>query len=201
MNNHHPDSARPVTSRKDALRRALPFFFEPSPSAPRSTVLLRAAIGGVFLVSGATKFLFVNQGAGRFAKIGLPAPADLASFVGGVEIVCGALLVVGLFARLAAVPLVVDMIVAIVTTKLPLLFGVGPEPVAAPPKIGFWAFAYQSRLDVTMLLGCLYLVAVGAGLWSLDALRARRRWEGALLGRVHNEERATGNLRKTSTAA
>jgi putative oxidoreductase len=187
-------------SRHEGLRRALPLLFEPNPSAPRSTVLLRLAVGGVFLVSGATKFLFDNQGPGRFAKIGFPAPHALASFVGGVEIVCGALLVVGLFARLAAVPLVLDMVVAIATTKLPLLFGAGPEPVAAPPKTGFWAFAYQGRLDVTMLLACAYLVAVGAGLWSLDAILARRRWEGALFGKLRGEERATNQQRQSSTA-
>jgi hypothetical protein len=74
------------------------------------------------------------------------------------------------------------MIVAIVTTKVPLLFGAGPEPVAAMPKTGFWAFAYQARLDVTMLIACGFLVAVGAGLWSLDAILSRRRWEGRLMG-------------------
>jgi len=92
------------------------------------------------------------------------------------------MLVAGMFVRLAALPLVVDMIVAVATTKIPLLFGAGPEPVAAPPKAGFWAFAYQSRLDLTMLAGCLFLVVAGAGLWSLDAIMARRRWEGRLLG-------------------
>jgi putative oxidoreductase len=170
------------------VHRALAFFFEPSlgRSASRATLVVRAAVGGVFLVSGATKFLFENQGPGRFAKLGLPAAAELATFVGAVEITCGALLVLGLFARLAAVPLVIDMIVALATTKVPLLFGPGPEPVAAAPKTGFWAFAYQSRLDVTMLLACVYLVVIGAGLWSIDALRARRRWEGALLGKVRD---------------
>ena len=170
------------------VRRAQAFFFEPSMggSASRATLALRAAVGGVFLVSGATKFLFDNQGPGRFAKIGLPAAAQLATFVGTVEIVCGGLLVLGLFTRLAAVPLVVDMIVAIVTTKVPLLFGAGPEPVSAPPRTGFWAFAYQSRLDATMLLACVYLVVIGAGLWSIDAILARRRWEGALLGKVRD---------------
>jgi hypothetical protein len=73
-----------------------------------------------------------------------------------------------------------------VTTKVPLLFGAGPEPVAAPPRTGFWAFAYQSRLDATMLLACVYLVVIGAGLWSIDAILARRRWEGALLGKVRD---------------
>ena len=70
------------------------------------------------------------------------------------------------------------MMVALGTTKLPLLFGAGPEPVAAMPKVGFWAFAYQARLDAAMLVACAYLVAVGAGLWSLDAiLSPPSRWE------------------------
>jgi putative oxidoreductase len=178
------------TNVPSPTRRALAFFFEPSLGAPssRAAVLLRGAVGGVFLVSGATKFLFDNQGPGRFAKLGFPAAGSLATFVGGVEIVCGALLVVGLFTRLAAVPLVVDMIVALLTTKVPLLFGAGPEPVAAPPKTGFWAFAYQARLDGTMLLACAYLVAVGAGLWSLDALLTRRRWEATLIDKVRDRD-------------
>ena len=86
-----------------------------------------------------------------------------------------------LFENLAALPLVVDMIVALVTTKVPLLFGAGPEPVSSAPKSGFWAFAYQSRLDVTMLVACIFLAVAGAGLWSLDAFLSRRRWEGRLL--------------------
>jgi putative oxidoreductase len=175
-----------TTKVTSPTHRVLAFFLEPrmGDDASRATVLLRAAVGGVFLVSGAVKFLFDNQGPGRFAKLGFSAASQVSSFVGGVEIVCGALLVAGLFTRLAAVPLVIDMIVALVTTKLPLLFGAGPEPVAAPPKTGFWAFAYQARLDGTMLLACAYIVAVGAGLWSVDALLARRRSEGTLLGKV-----------------
>jgi putative oxidoreductase len=181
--NHHPAVTSPI-------RRSLAFFFEPNMGSleSRSTLVLRAAVGGVFLVSGATKFLFDNQGAGRFAKIGFPAASEVASFVGATEIACGALLVVGLLTRLAAVPLAIDMVVALATTKVPLLFGAGPEPVAAPPRTGFWAFAYQARLDATMLLACVYIVAIGAGLWSIDALRARRRWEGALLGKVRHHD-------------
>ncbi len=170
------------------IRRALAFFLEPNmgDSVSRALIVLRGAVGGVFLVSGATKFLFDDQGPGRFAKIGFPAASELASLVGGIEIVCGALLVFGLFTRLAAVPLVVDMVVALATTKVPLLFGAGPEPVAAPPRTGFWAFAYQARLDATMLLACVYIIAVGAGLWSIDAILARRRSEGTLLGKVRD---------------
>jgi uncharacterized membrane protein YphA (DoxX/SURF4 family) len=167
----------------ERIRNVATFFLRPSIGQPlRVTLLVRVALGGVFLTSGLVKFLFDNQGAGRFAKIGLPDPARLATFVGAVEIICGAMILAGLLVRLAALPLIVDMAVAIATTKLPLLIGPGPEPVAAMPKIGFWAFAYQARLDVTMLLGCAFLVGVGAGLWSIDAILSRRRWEGRLLG-------------------
>jgi putative oxidoreductase len=140
-------------------------------SAPPATILIRLAVGGVFFASGLIKFLYANQGAGRFAKLGIPAPEFMANFVGGVEIAGGILLALGLATRLAAIPLVIDMLVAIGTSKLPMLFGPGPEPVAAAPKVGLWAFAYQARLDSTMLLCCLFLFAVGAGAWSLDAWR------------------------------
>jgi putative oxidoreductase len=157
--------------------RALAFFVEPAVSgdASRAVLAIRAAVGGVFLVSGATKFLFENQGPGRFARLGFPAAREIAAFVGATEMVCGALLVLGLLVRLAAATLAVDMVVALVTTKIPLLFGAGPEPVSSAPKTGFWAFAFQARLDGTMLLACMYLIVTGAGLWSLDAVRARRR--------------------------
>jgi putative oxidoreductase len=146
------------------------WLFRPgSGPAPPATILIRLAVGGVFFASGLIKFLYANQGAGRFAKLGIPAPLLTANFVGVVEIAAGFLLVVGLATRLAAIPLVINMLVAIGTSKIPMLVGAGPEPVAAAPKVGLWAFAYQARLDSTMLLGCLFLLAVGAGAWSLDA--------------------------------
>ena len=143
-------------------------------SAPPATILVRLAVGGVFFASGLIKFLYANQGAGRFAKLGIPAPELTATFVGVVEIAAGILLAVGLATRLAAIPLVINMLVAIGTSKLPMLWGAGPEPVAAAPKVGLWAFVYQARLDSTMLLGCVFLFAVGAGAWSLDAWCASR---------------------------
>jgi uncharacterized membrane protein YphA (DoxX/SURF4 family) len=166
----------------------LAFFLRPTAGdPPRGRVLLRSAVGFVFLTSGALKFLFDNQGPGRFAKLGLPP--SMAYFVGAVEVVGGALLLLGLFTRLAALPLVIDMVVAIVTTKLPLLVGPGPEPVAAPPKTGLFAFAYQARLDITMLLACAYLVLVGAGALSLDAWRAKKRVEERIVDRARAEPR------------
>ncbi len=182
-------SPAPPPPASERIRTLAALLFRPSVGEPtRATLLVRLAVGGVFVSSGLVKLLFDNQGAGRFARVGLPDPGALATFVSATEIVCGTLLLLGLFTRLAALPLMIDMVVAIVTTKLPLLSGAGPEPVSAMPKTGFWAFAYQARLDVAMLVTCGFLVAVGAGLWSLDALLSRRRWEGRLMG----DPRVTG---------
>lgn len=91
-------------------------------NAPRATILIRLLVGGVFLAEGIQKFLFpAALGVGRFIKLGIPAPQLFAPFVGVVEIVCGAFLIIGLFARLATIPLIIDISVAIVTTKIPML--------------------------------------------------------------------------------
>src|SRR5262245_58504247 len=101
-------------------------------SAPRATVLIRFAVGVIFASEGVQKFLDAQaQGTGRFAKIGIPSPLCIGPFVWVVEIVCGSLLLVGLATRLAALPLVVDMVVAIASTKVPILLG-----------HGYWIFAH-----------------------------------------------------------
>ncbi len=157
------------------MTRLTTFFLAPTPSSDRrEAVALRIAIGGVFVASGLVKLLFDNQGVGRFTRLGLPVPATLATCVSSVEIVAGLLVLLGLFTRAATLALVIDMLVAIAVTKVGLLYGAGPEPVAAAPQTGFWAFAYQARLDVAMLLSNSYLMLAGAGTWSLDAWRARR---------------------------
>ena len=134
-------------------------------SAPRATVLVRLLVGCVFLSEGIQKFLFpAALGVGRFAKIGIPAPGFFGPFVGVVEILAGALLIVGLLTRLAAVALLINISVAIWTTK-----------VAELPKIGFWATAHDARTDFTMLLGLLFLLLVGAGGLSFDKLTSTRK--------------------------
>ena len=130
-----------------------------STHAPASVWLLRLAVGVVFVPEGIQKFLYPDTlGVGRFSKIGIPAPDILAPFVGGCEILCGALLLMGVLTRLATLPLIIDMLVAVATTKVPILL-----------KRGFWAMAHEARADFAMLLGCLFLLIVGAGCWSLDA--------------------------------
>lgn len=128
-------------------------------------LLLRILVGWVFLSEGIQKFLFpAALGVGRFTKIGIPAPAVMAPFVGVVEIVCGTLLIVGLFTALATVPLLIDIAVAIATTKIPMLL-----------KQGFWAAMHEARTDFCMLLGLVAIVCLGAGAVSLDARRASSR--------------------------
>jgi uncharacterized membrane protein YphA (DoxX/SURF4 family) len=135
-----------------------------STSAPGAVVLIRLVVGAVFLSEGIQKFLFpADLGVGRFAKIGIPSPAFTASFVGGCEIVCGALILVGFLTRLAVIPLIIDMLVAISTTKIPILL-----------KGGFWAMAHEARVDYAMLLGSLFLLIVGGGAWSIDAGRGSK---------------------------
>ena len=128
-------------------------------NASAAVILVRLIVGTVFLSEGIQKFLFPDAlGAGRFAKIGIPAPEFFAPFVGIVEIACGGLIIAGFLTRLAAVPLLIDMAVAIITTKIPML-----------AKSGFWSTAHEARTDFSMLLGCLFLLVVGAGACSIDA--------------------------------
>jgi len=132
--------------------------------APAAVVLVRLLVGGVFLSEGIQKFLFPEAlGVGRFKGIGIPAPEIMAPFVGVCETVGGALLILGLLTRFAAIPLIIDMIVAIATTKVTYLL-----------NDGFWKMAHESRTDYAMLLGSIFLLLCGAGRWSVDAVLAGR---------------------------
>jgi putative oxidoreductase len=145
-------------------------------SAPAAVILIRLIVGGVFLAEGIQKFLFPAEvGAGRFAKIGIPNPEMMGPFVGVVESVCGALILVGLLTRLATIPLIINMLVAILTTKIPILLGHGfwGFSLRNLPYYGFWGMVHESRTDFSMLLGSLFLLIVGAGAWSLDARLAK----------------------------
>jgi putative oxidoreductase len=132
--------------------------------AAKAVVLVQVLVGWVFLSEGIQKFLFPDAlGVGRFVVIGIPWPQTMAPFVGGVEILCGTLVLLGLFTRLAVIPLVGVISVALYSTKI-VTFG----------KLGFWGTLHEARADVSMLLGLVFLLFVGAGSWSLDAPRSRR---------------------------
>lgn len=124
-------------------------------------LLLRLLVGWVFLTEGLQKFLFpAALGSGRFAKIGIPAPWFTGPFVGVVEIVCGVMLMLGLAATFAILPLLIDILVAIATTKVPMLH-----------KQGFWAAMHESRTDFSMLFGLIAIACLGVGSLSLDGMR------------------------------
>lgn len=126
----------------------------------KTTILIRLMVGAVFLSEGIQKFLFADTlGAGRFAKIGLPNPEFLGSFVGSFEIVCGFLILIGLLTRLASIPLIIIMFVAIATTKSEVL-----------AEKGFWEMMHGSRTDWAMLLATIFLLIKGGGRWSIDSL-------------------------------
>lgn len=121
-------------------------------------VIIRLSIGAIFLSEGIQKFLFSESvGAGRFAKIGLPSPEVLAPFVGSFEILCGFLILIGFVTRVAALPLVIVMLTAIASTKIPILL-----------ESGFWKMAHDARTDYSMLLSLIFLLMVGSGRYSLD---------------------------------
>ncbi|MDR6967750.1 putative membrane protein YphA (DoxX/SURF4 family) [Flavobacterium arsenatis] len=124
----------------------------------KTTILIRLMVGAVFLSEGIQKFLFTDTlGAGRFEKIGLPSPEFLGSFVGAFEIACGTLILLGLLTRLASIPLIIIMLVAITTTKSEVL-----------AEKGFWEMMHGSRTDWAMLLGSVFLLIKGGGYWSMD---------------------------------
>ena len=145
-------------------------------TAPAAVVLIRLMVGGIFLSEGIQKFLYpVELAAGRFAKIGLPWPEVMGPFVGGVEVVCGLLVLFGFLTRLAVVPLIITMCVALVSIKVPILLGqefLG-FTLRPLPRYGFWSMMHESRNDLCMLLGSIFLLVVGAGRLSLDPVLSR----------------------------
>jgi uncharacterized membrane protein YphA (DoxX/SURF4 family) len=131
----------------------------------KAILLIRVLVGWVFLSEGIQKFLFPDSlGVGRFVKIDIPWPQVMAPLVGVVEIVCGSLLLIGFTTRLATVPLLIEIAVALYSTKIVTL-----------AKNGLWSTLHEARTDVSMLLGLVFLLLVGARAWSLDALLAGRR--------------------------
>jgi putative oxidoreductase len=126
----------------------------------RSIVFIRLAVGLIFFTQGLLKFIDPSMGVMRFARIGFPYPEFTAHFVGGFEIVCGLLVLAGLLTRLASIPLLIVILTAIGTTKIPEL---------SHPNQGFWFMVSDARTDFAMTMALLFLISAGAGAWSLDA--------------------------------
>ncbi len=167
------------------MKRLINWFFFPRDSAPRSTVLVRLMAGGVFFWEGILKFVYTNQGVGRFTKLGIPFPGPTAHFVAVLEIAGGLLLMAGFLTRVIAIPFVIEMIVAILSTKISLYLGTSPLPLPpAPPQIGAWAVLHEIRSDYAQIMSVLFLLVAGPGPLSVDAMLARARTRSTTSGRL-----------------
>ncbi|WP_373056681.1 DoxX family protein [Zunongwangia sp. H14] len=139
--------------------------------ASKTTIIIRLMVGAVFISEGIQKFLYpAVRGPGRFDKIGFSNPEFWGNFVGVFEILCGALLLLGLLTRGAALAMLINMTVAITVTKIPIAFGVGfgPFNLRELNNYGFWSMAHEIRTDFAMWLGSLFLLIKGGGYWSVD---------------------------------
>ena len=137
------------------------YLYQPA-TGPASLLLIRLAAGLIFFTQGILKFTDPNMGVGRFTRIGFSHPGFTAHFVGSFEIVCGALVLAGLWTRAASLPLLIIISTAIATTKLPEL---------ARPNQGLWYMVSDARTDFAMFCSLLFLILQGGGAWSLDARR------------------------------
>lgn len=146
-------------------------------NAPAATILIRLVVGAVFVSEGVQKFLFSEEvGAGRFAKIGISNSETIAPLVGVVEIVCGTLIIFGFLTRFAVIPIITVMLVAIVSTKIPILLGYEfmGFSLRKVSYYGFWGFLHESRTDLAMLFSSIFLLIVGAGRLSIDDFLAKK---------------------------
>jgi uncharacterized membrane protein YphA (DoxX/SURF4 family) len=135
------------------IKSFIAFFFRND--GDNRTILIRLVVGLIFLTEGIQKYLFPELlGTGRFLKIGFGDPAFWSYFTGSFEMLCGMLIVLGLLVRLSSIPLFIIMVVAFITTKLPILV-----------DKGFWPFAHEYRTDFAMTLLLIYLFLYGAGKW------------------------------------
>jgi putative oxidoreductase len=160
---------RIISLKKKIMKKLINWFLVPPVTGQSSILIIRLMAGSVFFWEGILKFVYVNQGVGRFTKLGFPFPETTAHIIATGEIIGGLLLIFGLFTRITAFYFIIQMIVAVLSTKIDLYFGRSPLPMPpAPPKMGIWAVFHEIRSDYAQILGCLFLFIEGAGRRSLD---------------------------------
>jgi putative oxidoreductase len=151
------------------MKKIINWFLNPPVTGQSSITIIRLMAGSVFFWEGILKFVYTNQGAGRFTKLGFPFPETTAHIIAIGEIIGGLLLIAGLLTRITAFYFIIQMIVAVLSTKIDLYFGTSPLPLPpAPPKEGIWAVLHEIRSDYAQILTCLFLLLEGAGRRSVD---------------------------------
>ncbi len=157
------------------IERTWRALWNPPVDGPAATLFLRLMAGGVFLWEGVMKFVFPNLGPGRFAKLGFPFPGPTADFAAWLEIIGGLCLILGWLTRPFAIAFIVEMVVAMLSTKITLYLGTSPLPKPpSPPVMGLWAVLHEVRSEYAQLMTSLFLLIAGPGPLSLDARRSRR---------------------------
>lgn len=174
------------------MNKQINWLLHPPVDGPQASILIRVMAGTVFLWEGLMKFAFANQGVGRFTKLGFPAPHFTATADAWLEIVGGILIVSGLLTRVIAIPFIIEMLVAMASTKIPLYLGTSPLPLPpVPPQVGFWAVLHEIRSEYAQLASSAYLLFAGPGPWSVDALLSRRGLKSSMFEENRKFIRAT----------
>jgi putative oxidoreductase len=151
------------------MKKIINWFVDPPVTGQSTILIIRLMAGSVFFWEGILKFVYANQGVGRFTKLGFPFPETTAHFVASMEIIGGLFIILGLLTRVTAFYFIVQMIVAVLSTKVALYLGTSPLPLPpAPPTVGIWAVLHEIRSDYAQILTCLFLLLEGAGRRSLD---------------------------------
>jgi putative oxidoreductase len=167
------------------MKKIIHWSLNPPTNGTPFILIIRLMTGFVFFFEGILKFVYPNQGVGRFTKLGFLFPETTAHLVATFEIAGGLLLLVGLFTRITAFFFIIEMIVAVLTTKISLYLGTSPLPLpAALPKVGIWAVEHESRSDFAQILTCLFLLIEGAGRLSLDFILKKNK-------KVYSYQKAT----------
>jgi len=158
------------------MKKIIHWFSNPPVMGPASILLIRLMTGAVFFWEGLLKFTYPNQGVGRFTKLGFPFPEYTAHFVGTMEIIGGLLILFGLLTRFITFYFIIQMIVAVLTTKISLYLGTSPLPLPpAPPKVGFWAVLHEIRSDYAQIMTSIFLLIEGPGRKSLDYILRKKK--------------------------
>src|SRR5438445_7106061 len=152
------------------MNNQINWLLHPPLDGPRATIMIRVMAGTVFLWEGILKFVYANQGFGRFTTLGFPAAHFTATADAWLEIIGGLLLVTGLMTRLIAIPFMIEMLVAMASTKIPMYLGTSPLPLPpVPPQVGIWAVLHEVRSEYAQIMSSIFLLISGPGPWSLDA--------------------------------
>ena len=186
-----------VVEGAGTIKKPWAWVLHPPVTGPRATMVLRSMAGAVFFWEGILKFVYANQGVGRFTKLGMPMPETLAPAIAVLEIVGGLALIAGFLTRPFALLFIGEMIVAILSTKISMYLGTSPLPLPpVPPQVGIWAVLHEVRSEYAQIMSCIFLLISGPGPWSLDAslLSGEEGERDSLVEATARRPRLTGRL-------